>query len=77
MPENLHEQLTKYLTDAHSIEKQALAEMRAAPDLAGGPELSANYRQQHVHETEEHELRIRCTRTPCRTRRSRSRRTSC
>lgn len=58
MPEDIQEQLTKYLTDAHSIEEQALAQMRTAPDLAGDPELSANYRQ-HLGETKEHELRIR------------------
>ncbi len=58
MPEDIKEQLTKYLTDAHSIEEQALAQMRTAPDLAGDPELSANYRQ-HLQETEEHERRIR------------------
>jgi ferritin-like metal-binding protein YciE len=58
MPEDIQEQLTKYLTDAHSIEEQALAQMRSAPDLAGDPELSADYRR-HLHETEEHELRIR------------------
>ncbi len=42
MPQDLREQLTKYLTDAHSIEEQALAQMRTAPDLAGDPELAAN-----------------------------------
>jgi ferritin-like metal-binding protein YciE len=34
----LDEQLTKYLTDAHAMEVQALAQMRAAPALAGDPE---------------------------------------
>ena len=33
------EQLTKYLTDVHSIEEQALAQMRLAPRLAGAAEL--------------------------------------
>jgi ferritin-like metal-binding protein YciE len=56
--EDLHEQLTKYLTDAHSIEVQALAQMRTAPDLAGDPELSANFRE-HLAETEEHERLVR------------------
>ncbi len=58
MPEEIQEQLTKYLTDAHSIEEQALAQMRTAPDLAGDPELAADYRR-HLQETEEHERRIR------------------
>lgn len=30
-PENLQEQLIKYLTDVHSIEQQALAQMKTAP----------------------------------------------
>ena len=33
----IDDQLIKYLTDAHSIEEQAIAQMRAAPDLAGDP----------------------------------------
>src|ERR1041384_2246192 len=52
------EQLTKYLTDAHSIEEQALAQLRTAPDLAGDDELSENYRE-HLRETKAHEQRIR------------------
>jgi ferritin-like metal-binding protein YciE len=67
------EQLTKYLTDAHSIEEQALAQLRTAPEIAGDPELSAAYRE-HLRETEGHE---RITHTRCPTRRSSSRRTSC
>jgi len=54
----LAEQLTKYLTDAHSIEEQALAQLRTAPDLAGDPELAASYRE-HLVETEEHERLVR------------------
>src|SRR6476661_8892137 len=54
MPDNsLHEQLHKYLTDVHSIEVQALAQMKRAPQLAGGPELAEMY-EQHERETEEH-----------------------
>ena len=30
----IDEQVVKYLTDVHSIEEQALAQMRSAPDLA-------------------------------------------
>src|SRR4051812_22791257 len=58
MAEDVHEQLTKYLTDAHSIEVQALAQLRTAPDLAGDPELSANFCE-HLVETEEHERLMR------------------
>ncbi|HYZ78747.1 MAG TPA: DUF892 family protein [Gaiellaceae bacterium] len=54
----IHEQLTKYLTDAHSIEEQALAQLRTAPELAGDPELAAGYRE-HLKETEGHERTMR------------------
>jgi ferritin-like metal-binding protein YciE len=54
----LNEQLTKYLEDAHSIEAQALAQLRKAPDIAGDPELSAIYRE-HLVETEGHERATR------------------
>src|SRR5947199_2572950 len=54
----IQDQLTKYLTDAHSIEEQALAQLRAAPDAAGDPELAAAFRE-HLSETEGHERRIR------------------
>jgi len=48
------EQLTKYLTDAHSIEEQALAQMKSAPRLAGDPELAGAF-VAHLAETKEHE----------------------
>jgi ferritin-like metal-binding protein YciE len=53
-PNSLHEQLIKYLTDAHSIERQALVQMKAAPGMAGDPEMAAAF-EQHRIETEEHE----------------------
>jgi ferritin-like metal-binding protein YciE len=49
---SLSEQLTKYLTDVHSIEVQALAQMKAAPDIAGDERLAAIFRE-HLGETEE------------------------
>ena len=58
MPDQIQEQLTKYLTDAHSIEVQALAQLRTAPDLAGDPELASNFRE-HLRETEGHERLVR------------------
>jgi ferritin-like metal-binding protein YciE len=58
LPSDIHEQLTKYLTDAHSIEEQALAQLRTAPDLAGDPQLAQHYRE-HLTETEGHERRTR------------------
>ncbi len=54
----LQAQVTKYLTDAHSIEVQALAQLRTAPDIAGDTELSAMYRE-HLIETESHERTTR------------------
>lgn len=54
MARDLDEQLTKYLTDAHSIEVQALAQLKTAPEIAGAPELSEAFRA-HLKETEGHE----------------------
>ncbi len=54
----LSEQLVKYLTDVHAMEVQALAQMRAAPKLAGDPELAAAF-ETHREETELHELLVR------------------
>jgi ferritin-like metal-binding protein YciE len=58
MPETIDEQLVKHLTDAHSIEEQALAQMKVAPRIARDPELARPYRE-HIAETEEHERRVR------------------
>jgi ferritin-like metal-binding protein YciE len=54
----LDEQLTKYLTDAHSIEEQAIAQLKLAPRMAGGHDLSAMYAE-HERESEEHERLVR------------------
>ena len=53
-PNDLQQQLIKYLTDAHSIERQALVQMKAAPGMAGDPELASAF-ERHETETEEHE----------------------
>jgi len=58
MTRAIDEQLTKYLTDAHAIEVQALTQMRAAPDLAGDPQLAEAFRV-HCRETERHEQLVR------------------
>jgi ferritin-like metal-binding protein YciE len=50
-------QLVKYLTDAHSIEEQALVQMRRAPDLVEGP--FADSFRRHLEETESQERRVR------------------
>src|SRR4051794_41605995 len=54
----IDDQLIKYLTDAHSIEEQAIAQMRAAPDLAGDPALADAFRA-HLTESERHERLVR------------------
>lgn len=53
-PNTLEEQLVKYLTDAHSIEQQALVQMRAAPRLAGDARIATIF-EAHAAETEGHE----------------------
>src|SRR5215207_1420247 len=59
MPDrDINEQLDKYLADAHSIEEQALIQMRLAPRLAGRPPLSDVFRA-HLAETERHERLVR------------------
>src|SRR3954466_6569199 len=52
-PDDLQEQLDKYLADVHSIEVQALVQMKAAPKLAGTEELARIY-EEHERETAEH-----------------------
>jgi ferritin-like metal-binding protein YciE len=51
---DIHEQLTKYITDAHSIEVQALAQLESAPEAATEPGFG-NALRQHQQETERHE----------------------
>src|SRR5215218_1317495 len=52
------DQVTKYLTDAHSIEEQALAQLRLAPRVAGDPELRRVFAE-HLRETEAQERSVR------------------
>lgn len=58
MADTVQEQLTKHLTDVHSIEVQALLQMRVAPRMARDPELARAFRE-HIFETEEQERRVR------------------
>jgi ferritin-like metal-binding protein YciE len=58
MAGELTDRLTAYLRDAHSIEVQALAQMKKAPDLAGDPALAEAFRE-HLRETEGHEQTTR------------------
>jgi ferritin-like metal-binding protein YciE/nucleoside-diphosphate-sugar epimerase len=52
------EQLVKYLADVHSIELQALAQLRAAPKIAGDKRLGRAF-EEHLVETEGQERRVR------------------
>src|SRR3954447_2398632 len=54
MPTTISEQVNAYLSDAHSIEEQALAQLREAPDLAQGQRMKDAFRD-HLVETEDHE----------------------
>jgi ferritin-like metal-binding protein YciE len=58
MPDTVEEQLTKHLTDVHSIEVQALIQLRVAPRMARDPELARAFRE-HIVETEEQERLVR------------------
>jgi ferritin-like metal-binding protein YciE len=58
MADGIREQLVKHLTDAHSIEEQALTQLRRAPDIAGSPELAEIF-ESHLPETEGHERLVR------------------
>jgi ferritin-like metal-binding protein YciE len=58
MADTIDEQLVKHLTDVHSIEEQALQQLRVAPRLARDPELAGAFRE-HLTETEEQERRVR------------------
>jgi ferritin-like metal-binding protein YciE len=55
---SLSDQLVKYLADAHSIEEQALAQLRSAPKFAGSDQIS-KLLAAHLSETEAHEEMVR------------------
>ena len=57
VPETIDEQVTKYLTDVHSIEVQALRQLRTAPNIVGESELARVYAD-HLEETEDQERRV-------------------
>ena len=58
MADPIQEQLTKHLSDVHSIEEQALLQMKVAPRMARDPELARAFRE-HLVETEEQERLVR------------------
>ncbi len=51
MPTDHEEKLVHYLTDVYSIERQALAQLKTAPEIAGPPSLAEAFRD-HYRETE-------------------------
>jgi ferritin-like metal-binding protein YciE len=52
------DQLIKYLTDVHSIEVQALAQLEVAPEIAGASKLAEAF-STHLEETREQERLVR------------------
>jgi teichuronic acid biosynthesis glycosyltransferase TuaH len=52
VPEDIQDQLVKHLTDTHSLEEQALTQLRRAPQIAGDEQLSASSAQPARHATE-------------------------
>ncbi len=52
-PDDLGEQLDKYLADAHAIEQQALTLLEKSPALAGADELAEAF-EDHLRETRGH-----------------------
>ena len=58
MPSDIQEQLVKHLTDAHSIEEQALTQLRRAPSIAGDPDIASAF-DRHLGETERQEQLVR------------------
>jgi ferritin-like metal-binding protein YciE len=58
MATTAEEQLAIYLTNAHSIELQALVQVERAREIAGDPKLAAAF-EKHVGETQRHERFVR------------------
>jgi ferritin-like metal-binding protein YciE len=53
----IQEQIVKYLTDIHSIEQQALVQLKIAPKIAGDATLEAAF-EKHIGETEDQKRRV-------------------
>lgn len=56
-PDDLNEQLDKYLSDAHAIEMQAIQLLEKGRQLAGASELASAY-EDHLTQTRQHEQLI-------------------
>ena len=56
--DTLHEQIIKYLTDVHSLEANAIDQLKSGADASTDPQLTAALRD-HLTETEEQERLVR------------------
>jgi ferritin-like metal-binding protein YciE len=56
-PEDMGDQLTKYLEDAHAIEAQAIRLLSKGPEIAGDPELARLY-EEHLEDSRRHQQLI-------------------
>ena len=54
---SIHEQIVKYMADIHSIEQQALVQIKIAPKIAGDATLEAAF-EKHLGETEDQKRRV-------------------
>ena len=54
---SIQEQIVKYLADIHSIEVQALVQMKIAPKIAGDATLAGVF-ERHIGETEDQKRRV-------------------
>jgi ferritin-like metal-binding protein YciE len=56
-PDDIGDQLNKYLSDAHAIESQAEQMLKKAIDIGGDPKLSRDY-EEHLEQTRNHKALI-------------------
>ena len=56
-PDDMDEQLAKYLADAHAIEAQAIALLGRAPKIGGVPELERLY-ERHLEQSRDQQRRV-------------------
>jgi ferritin-like metal-binding protein YciE len=56
-PDDIGDQLDKYLSDAHAIESQAEQMLKKAIDIGGDPKLSQDY-EEHLEQTRKHKSLI-------------------
>ena len=56
-PDDIGDQLNKYLSDAHAIESQAEQMLTKAIDIGGDPKLSQDY-EEHLEQTRKHKALI-------------------